>query len=181
MASTITVSKDEFRLLTWESHATSKVTICPTALRRHCPLDNDELRSSPLLKAKPFSLSSMGSFKTCPPEIAHLILNILDLQSLTNLRAVCWRARALVDSLPSYHSIVQYCPDTLRAMLSTHMPYISQLEIYSSPFAGKLVLTVVNLAHISICLLPIDIATSASENSKNHHACHRLWHARFIT
>ncbi len=110
---------DELRLLTWSRPELSRMTIQPQSLQRHCPLDNDRLL--PHDAKTPASLSNIGVLETLPPEIIHSIFKILDLQCLTDFRAVSWCARALVDSIPPYNAIVQHSPDALRALLSTHM------------------------------------------------------------
>ena len=63
----------------------------------------------------------MGTLPALPLEITYLILSLLDLRSLTDLRAISWGSRALVDSLPQYKAIIQHVPQALRAFLSTNM------------------------------------------------------------
>ncbi|KAF4628658.1 hypothetical protein G7Y89_g9489 [Cudoniella acicularis] len=116
MTSPLSLTDDEFRLLTWPRPTLSQMTIQPESLRRHCPLDNGRLLP------RPVSLSNLGNFDILPLEIIHSIfINFLDLQRLTDFRAVSWRARTLVDDLPPYHAIVRHSPDSLRALLSTQM------------------------------------------------------------
>lgn len=121
MALPISLTKDEFRLLTGSSCRLTLMTIELQTLQRHCPLDNDRLHPRTPLEPKNASLSNVGQLETLPLEIIYLILSKLDLQSLTDLRAISWRARALVDGFPPYSAIVQHSSDALRALLSTHM------------------------------------------------------------
>ncbi|CZT45933.1 uncharacterized protein RSE6_06292 [Rhynchosporium secalis] len=65
--------------------------------------------------------SSIGTLDALPLEILQMAFGILDLQALTDIRALSWRVRALVDGLPPYKSILEHCPDVLRALLSTNM------------------------------------------------------------
>jgi F-box domain len=115
MASRASLSQDEFRPLTWTRPPFSRMTIQPESLRQHCPLDNGRLQQ------RAISPSNIGNLEVLPLEIIHAILQTLDLQSLTNLRAVSWRVRALVDSFPPYVVVVKHTSDTLRALLSTCM------------------------------------------------------------
>ncbi|KAJ8070520.1 hypothetical protein OCU04_000894 [Sclerotinia nivalis] len=119
MAPSVSLTKDEFRLLTWTHPQFSQMAIQPESLQRHCPLDNGRLR--PRTAQVSASPSTVGSLECIPLEIIHMILNLLDLQCLTDIRAVSWRARALVDSVPKYNAIVTHCPDALRALLSMRM------------------------------------------------------------
>jgi hypothetical protein len=113
------LTKDGFRLLTWPRPGLSRMTIQPQSLQRQCPLDNDRLQ--PLAATNPASHSKIGALEALPPEILCSIFMLLDLQCLTDFRAVSWGARALVDSIPTYNAIVQHSPDALRALLSTRM------------------------------------------------------------
>jgi hypothetical protein len=107
------------------------MTIQPQSLQKWCPLDNDQLR--PDGRKTPSYLSNVGSLKTLPLEVVQLILNLLDLQCLTDFRAVSWSARALVDSVPKYNALIQHCPDALRALLSTRMAvYFSASQIFEA-------------------------------------------------
>jgi hypothetical protein len=81
----------------------------------------------------PASISPVGSLEALPLEVLQSILNLLDLQCLTDFRAVSWRARALVDSVPQYNTLVQHCPDALRAFLSTGMAvHFSASQIFEA-------------------------------------------------
>lgn len=115
MVSATRLTEDEFQLLTSKRPSLSRMTIQPERLRRNCPLDNGRLH-------QPSSHhSNIGTLEIFPLEIVHSVLRLLDLKSLTNLRAVSWHARATVDSLPPYMAVVSHCPDALRALLSTCM------------------------------------------------------------
>lgn len=121
MAPPISLTQDEFLLLTWSRPELTRMTIQPQSLQKHCPLDNGRLRLRTVFDAKcTASLSTIGYLEALPPEIIYSTLIILDLQSLTDFRAISWHARALVDSFAPYSAIVQHAPDALRALLSTH-------------------------------------------------------------
>ena len=122
MASPISLTTDEFRFLTWSSPELARMSIQPQSLQKHCPLDNGRLQRNAIEGANgPASLSNIGNLEFLPLEVIHSIFNMIDLQSLTDFRAISWRARALVDSLSPYKAIIQHCPDALRALLSTQM------------------------------------------------------------
>jgi len=105
MASPPSLTPDEFRLLTWSRPELTRMTIQVQSLQRHCPLDNGRLQQSTVFEAKcTASPSNIGDLEAFPIEIIHSVFNILDLQSLTNSRAISWRARALVDSFPQVKS-----------------------------------------------------------------------------
>lgn len=116
MASPISLTNDEFRLLTTPRPQLSRMTIQLEALQKHCPLDNGRFQPGPTA-----AHSSIGDLEAFPLEIIHSVFDVLDLQSLTDFRTVSWSARALVDNFPPYDAIVRHCPDALRALLSTHM------------------------------------------------------------
>ncbi|KAL3423934.1 F-box domain-containing protein [Phlyctema vagabunda] len=135
MASPMTLTTDEFRLLTWSRPGLNRMTIAPQSLRRLCPLDNGRLQPCTVFEAKetPASPSTIGDLDSLPLEIIHSTFNILDLQTLTDFRAISWRARALVDSFPPYSAIVRHSPDALRALLSTHMAvYFTAQDIFEA-------------------------------------------------
>ncbi|PQE12352.1 Cyclin-like F-box protein [Rutstroemia sp. NJR-2017a BVV2] len=119
MPSSIHLATDEFRLLTYKHPQLTQRGIQPRYLQKFCPLDNDQLRTDSM--KIPASISNIGSLEALPLEVLQSILSLLDLQCLTDFRAVSWRSRALVDSVPEYNALVQHCPDALRAFLSTGM------------------------------------------------------------
>ena len=120
MAEPESLNELEFGFLTWTHPQLNQVAIQSDNLRKHCPLDNFQLRF--VRKAKKISsTSNAGLLETLPLEIIQIIFSLLDLQSLTDLRSISWLARTLVDSVPSYKAIIQHCPDVIRALLSTHM------------------------------------------------------------
>ncbi|KAG9242167.1 hypothetical protein BJ878DRAFT_185391 [Calycina marina] len=63
---------------------------------------------------------TLGFYKPFRPKL-YLNFKKLDLQCLTDFRAVSWCDHALVDSIPPYNAIVQHFSDELRALLSAHM------------------------------------------------------------
>jgi hypothetical protein len=124
------LTEREFRLLTWTRPGLSQQTISPHLLQKHCPLDNgrhDPHNNQP--RSPPLGVLWHGF----PVEITHSILKLLDLQSLTDFRAVSWDARALVSTVSPYQAIVQHAPDALRALLSTETAvYFTAQDIYDA-------------------------------------------------
>jgi hypothetical protein len=53
-----------------------------------------------------------------PAELLIQVLLYIDIPSLTVFRRVNRRAMQLVDSVPQYAAIINYCPNTIRAILS---------------------------------------------------------------
>lgn len=141
MASPTSLTTDEFRLLTWSRPELSRMIMTTQlqSLQRHCPLDNGRIQQRTVTEAKCTATpSNIGDLEALPIEIIHSIFNILDLQSLTNFRAISWRARALVDSFPPYNAIVQHSPDALRALLSTHMAiHFTAQDIFDALCTGS--------------------------------------------
>ncbi|PQE28184.1 Cyclin-like F-box protein [Rutstroemia sp. NJR-2017a WRK4] len=127
MASPIQLTTEDFDVLTY-THTHSIMCMEPKKFRKYCPLDNDQGRPEGM--KVPASCSKVGTLEVLPLELIQPILNLLDLQCLTDLRAVNWRARALVDSVPEYNALIQHFPDALRALLSTGMAvYFSASQI----------------------------------------------------
>lgn len=89
------------------------------SLEKQCPLDNGRHQPIVLHDNTTAHISMVGDLECLPLEIIHMVLGILDLQTLTNFRAVSWHARNLVDSLPAYRAIVKHSPNALRALIST--------------------------------------------------------------
>jgi hypothetical protein len=120
------VRRSKQPLLSWFLHQRVKLSLKrqfnPTALQKHCPLDNRRLH--PRVDATKGSLSSgqnISALVILPIEIICAILHALDLQTLTDFLATSWAARGLVDNLPLYSIIFRHCPNVLRALLSTRM------------------------------------------------------------
>jgi hypothetical protein len=116
--------------LTWPRPSLSQSTISPRSLQKQCPLDNGRHESQ---NRKNYIASISGVLSAFPIEITQSILNMLDLQSLTDFRAVSWSARALVNTIPPYKAIIQHSPDALRALLSTQMAvYFTAQDIFDA-------------------------------------------------
>ncbi|OAF54636.1 hypothetical protein VC83_08802 [Pseudogymnoascus destructans] len=80
MASPISLTKDEFRLLTWSRPELTRMTIQPQSLQRLCPLDNGLFQPRADYKANnATSFSNIGDLDALPLEIIHSIFSILDL------------------------------------------------------------------------------------------------------
>lgn len=50
-----------------------------------------------------------------------MVLNLLNLQTINDFRAVCWHTPSLVDNLVPYCAIVKHVPNALRALIGTRM------------------------------------------------------------
>ena len=101
-------------------------TINVEALKRKCPLDQTSPSSTTLtphwkdtVSTRP--LGHFGQLDELPLETTQAIFALLDLQTLTDLRAVNRSAMVVVDSLPLYREIYTHVPEVLRAMLSTKL------------------------------------------------------------
>ena len=93
-------------------------------LHRRCPLNQNSVSTSSsqthwknTVSTRP--MGPLGQLDKLPLETLQAIFALLDLQTLTDLRAVHRRAMQVVDSLPLYRQIYTHAPDVLRAMLST--------------------------------------------------------------
>ncbi|WEW61149.1 hypothetical protein PRK78_006639 [Emydomyces testavorans] len=62
--------------------------------------------------------SSLGTLEVFPLEIFHMILSDLDLETLTNFRAVSRTATMVIDSLPKYTSLYTLAPTVFQAVIS---------------------------------------------------------------
>jgi hypothetical protein len=116
MAEPTDMSDEEFRMLTWSPPPLYDLTIDTLFLDKHRPLDIGRHQSPATCNID----DSMGSLGTLPTELISETLSLLDLQTLTDFRSICWRSRALVDGIQSYQILVHRCPVILRALLSTH-------------------------------------------------------------
>lgn len=108
MALTETLTDVEMRFLTYTdlpNHRTNagRTYLDPQWLKRHCPLDNNSSRLVPA--STNASSSQLGSLKLLPLEVIHLILIEVDLQTLTDFRAINWCARSIgtILSVGNFH------------------------------------------------------------------------------
>lgn len=130
------VTDEEFRLLTCADHSTDNLTICPAVLRIHCPLDNDQLRSRPLLKTNRPSSISRGEYST------HSRNRRLDLRTsgFTDVDELSVRGLELWLMGWGYKGIVQHCPDVFRALMSADMAvHFTSRHIYEALCRAKCV------------------------------------------
>jgi hypothetical protein len=89
----------------------------PELLEYGCPLDNGRVDGPNV--ASRTAASSIGTLKVPPLELLHgILLDELDLTSLTTLRSVSRGLRDVVDLLPQYHAIITHAPNGLRAAIS---------------------------------------------------------------
>lgn len=79
-------------------------------IKNLCPLDNRHDFGKPNC--------TLGVFEQFPRELFCMIFNLLDLQSVTNLRRVNKQARLLVDSIPEYKTTIECSPTSIQASLS---------------------------------------------------------------
>ncbi|KAI1429651.1 hypothetical protein F5Y12DRAFT_415427 [Xylaria sp. FL1777] len=88
-------------------------TLDNAQLETRCPLDNGRHSDASV----PLRYSA-GKLDQLPAELLILILQQIDIPSLTRFRRVNRRAMELVDSLPYYYVLVKHCPNIIRAILS---------------------------------------------------------------
>lgn len=86
-------------------------------LKRNIPLDNSRVSTV----SDTHISASLGKLDTLPLELVHEVILALDLQSLTNFRAVSSTARALVNSNPAYRNVAAHAPDAVRAYIATSL------------------------------------------------------------
>jgi hypothetical protein len=87
----------------------------PEMLEDTCPLDNGRHGEGGVLLAA----LSIGTLNILPLEILqNILVDELDLASLTNLRSVSRGFRSTLDSLPQYNAIISHAPSSIRALLS---------------------------------------------------------------
>lgn len=65
--------------------------------------------------------SSIGPLDTLPTELLQMILNSLDFQSLSRFARVSHQAKAMVESLPSYHGMMTHASTALIALSQTKL------------------------------------------------------------
>ncbi|KAF3278648.1 hypothetical protein TWF132_012087 [Orbilia oligospora] len=166
-------TETELSFLTWH-HPSSGIFINPVTLEQRCPLDNGRLKRCTFSNCGTSS-NQLGAFSSIPVEISYLILEILDVQSLTECRAINWYFRSLVDEVFPYKSIVKDCPEVLRALLSTKSaPNFTIKQIYKH-YARKPVLNADNLPRFWTYSRVVGIASLVSSSplmyapSQNRH------------
>lgn len=72
--------------------------------------------------ATPFrrdSATELGSLDRLPPELLHVTLSYLDMQSLLRFRQTCLRSRQILASLKAYRMVIQHGLNMLCALLRT--------------------------------------------------------------
>ena len=110
LIATIPLTDTELQELTTPRLNIKDHTLDDNHLVQNCPLDNGRHTLEPR-----FDLARLDGI---PPELLHLVLCQLDLQSLTDFRRVNQRAMTLVDSFPEYRVVVEHAPNAIRGMLS---------------------------------------------------------------
>ncbi|KAI9824126.1 MAG: hypothetical protein M1819_001081 [Sarea resinae] len=64
---------------------------------------------------------SPGPLDALPIELQHIILNLLDFQSLSRLTRVCRRGKQMVESLPAHRDLVKHASSALIALSRTRL------------------------------------------------------------
>lgn len=108
---------DMLKALTYQRDDLADAVINLDDLRKNLPLDNERV----LTVSDTRISASLGKLDTLPLELVHEVILALDLQSLTNFRAVSTTARALVNSNPAYRNIITHAPDAIRAYIATSL------------------------------------------------------------
>ena len=116
-----------FRLLSRDACHYRHNILEPQTLEMGCPLDNGRHRGLT-------SPNSLDLFSRMPPELlTDILVERLDLSSLTKLRSVSRGVRSMVSSLPQYNAIVTHAPASLRATLSLQTAkYTSCRQLYKA-------------------------------------------------
>ena len=65
--------------------------------------------------------SSFGLLSVLPIEVLHMVLNLLDFQSLSRLTRTSHLAKATVESLPAYRDLIKHAPKALVALSKTQL------------------------------------------------------------
>jgi hypothetical protein len=109
-----------YRTLTNERCEDRHGMLDPEMLADSCPLDNGRHDDSAAPSRSPSF--SLGALDVLPTEILQEILvERLDLATLTLLRRVSRSIRRTIDSVPHYQAIVKHAPGALRAALSLEL------------------------------------------------------------
>ncbi|CAK7230061.1 hypothetical protein SCUCBS95973_007446 [Sporothrix curviconia] len=77
--------------------------------------------TAPLPALSSCSAASLGQLDSLPVELMHMVLVLLDVQSLVRLSQVARAAKVAVDGLPAYEDLRQHIPDVLVALGRTRM------------------------------------------------------------
>ncbi|KAJ3576529.1 hypothetical protein NPX13_g3673 [Xylaria arbuscula] len=102
-------------------------TLDNAQLETRCPLDNGRHYDASV----PLRYSA-GKLDQLPAELLVIILQQIDIPSLTRFRHVNRRAMELVDSLPSYNVLVKHCPNIIRAILSVQADSFDCNKLYQT-------------------------------------------------
>ncbi|KAI9699135.1 MAG: hypothetical protein M1836_003324 [Candelina mexicana] len=131
MDDNLAISSNEFDRLTYKRLDLDREIIDCTALANSCPLDNGRLGIDGRSTGR--SQKPLGALDSLPLELLHNILQSLDLQSLTALRAVNIRSRTIIDSYLPYKTIVSHAPNSIRALLGTQLAsHFTSQQIYNT-------------------------------------------------
>lgn len=109
--------EDLLNALTYQRDDLADRVINLDDLRKNIPLDNSRVSTV----SDTHISASLGKLDTLPLELVHEVILALDIQSLTNLRAVSSTARALVNSNPAYRNVITHAPDAVRAYIATSL------------------------------------------------------------
>ena len=88
-------------------------TLDDAQLETQCPLDNGQYDCTPISTC--FATNQLDRF---PVEVIIEVLLRLDIPSLTRFRSLNRRAMELVNSVLQYTTIIEHCPDIIRAIVS---------------------------------------------------------------
>jgi len=123
-----------YRLLTNDSCETRHGIIDPDMLEYCCPLDNGRNENE-----KESYTGSLGALDILPLEILqNILIEELDLGTLTLLRSTSSSFRRAIDELPQYRAIARYAPSSIRAALSLEVASAySCKDLYDSLCTSK--------------------------------------------
>lgn len=97
-------------------------TLDDVSLETHQPMHSTRLGNNPQ--------ATLGTFELFPTEVLYMILDHLDPVSLSVLRRVNRKGTSLVDSQPTYSTIMRYCPNVIRAAVAIRAKFFTLEELY---------------------------------------------------
>ncbi|KAK5116506.1 hypothetical protein LTR62_008055 [Meristemomyces frigidus] len=113
------INNSDYEALTYPRINLQYFTLDENGLAKSCPLDNG--RHSQACR------TNLGSLELLPLELISQVLSQLDLVTLAAFRRLNARSMQIVDSMPSYRTIIRECPGVLRGLYS--IQYGSQVLV----------------------------------------------------
>lgn len=116
---------DLYKDLTYARVNLTDYTLDENHLERDCPLDNGRHNASPR--------HDLGALERLPLELLQEAILYLDFETLASLRRVNARAMQVVDSVPTYRTILRQCPNIVRGLYSIrYAAFVSLAQLWST-------------------------------------------------